>query len=128
LITAKSITSIANVNFAFALLVSKILARITKKIGETMPERRIWVAPARLRELEEGKAPREVTFCLDEAEQAEYRRRWLDGEEIADIRRDIERRKEKALEAAQEGAADEPETPQSDRWKSPAYRGSEPSY
>ena len=48
-----------------------------------------WQLPSRRRELEQGKAPREVTFCLDERDQAEYRRRWLDGEEISDIRRDI---------------------------------------
>lgn len=68
-----------------------------------------WQLPSRRRELEQGKAPREVTFCLDEADQAEYRRRWLDGEEIRDIRRDIAARKSKAHEAIL-GGTEAPET------------------
>lgn len=93
-------------------------------------KRHEWQLATRRRELEQGKAPREVTFCIDEAEQAEYRRRWLEGDEIADIRRDIERRKEaaKAVATTATEAQDESETPQTDWWASPAFDDTRPSY
>lgn len=95
-----------------------------------------WKIPARMRELEEGKAPREVTFCLDEAEQAEYRARWLLGEEISDIRRDLADRKgsKQQSHASWEPAGDAPETvsdtetPTPDRWASKAFDGSRPRF
>ncbi|MFZ3332762.1 MAG: hypothetical protein WA197_19160 [Candidatus Acidiferrales bacterium] len=86
-----------------------------------------WQLPSRRRELEEGKAPREVTFCLDELDQAEYRRRWLEGEEIADIRRDLAARKDAAAKASQE-PQDEPDEPAADRWASKAFDGTRPTF
>ena len=92
-----------------------------------MTESSPWKIRARMRELENEEAPREVLFCIDPEEQAEYRRRWLDGEEIADIRRDIEHRKEAAAKAAAAEVADEPSTKASDRHPE-LYKGSLPEF
>lgn len=109
-------------NSAASLSARKSSSRIEKK---NMTEFKSWKIPARLREFESGEAPREVLFCIDPEEQAEYRRRWLDGEEIADIRHDIERRKE--AEAAAAEVADEPPTKASDRFPE-LYNGSLPEF
>ena len=95
-----------------------------------MPESRPFYVPARLRVLESGEAPPEVTFRMDPVEQAEYRRRWLDGEEIADIRCDIERHKEAAAKAAQAAKTAEEELAQSpaEKWRADLYGDSGPSY
>jgi len=81
-----------------------------------MTEKSIWTAPARLRQLQDGTAPPETRFwpsawspsagwttasraAFEASEQArrdecaEFRERWLRGEEISDIRRSIEQRK-----------------------------------
>jgi hypothetical protein len=90
-----------------------------------MTEKSVWIAPARLRQLRDGTAPPETRFwpsvwypaggwtpesraVFDASEAArrtacaEYRERWLAGEEIDDIRRDLERRKRTA--ASREGS------------------------
>ena len=82
-------------------------------------EKQIWIAPARQRQLEDGTAPPETRFWPSawyppggwtvasraefevgenarREECAEYARRWLAGEGIDDIRRDLERRKRTA--------------------------------
>jgi hypothetical protein len=84
-----------------------------------MTEKSVWIAPARLRQLEDGTAPPETRFwpsawypaggwtpairaqfeaseAARRAECAEYARRWLAGEEIEGIKRDLERRKRTA--------------------------------
>jgi hypothetical protein len=84
-----------------------------------MTEKSVWTAPARLRQLNDGTAPPETRFYASSwtppggwtapiraefeahenarrAECAEYERRWLAGEEIDDIRRDLDRRKRAA--------------------------------
>jgi hypothetical protein len=84
-----------------------------------MTEKSNWIAPARLRQLENGTGPPETRFWPSawvpaggwtaasraefeaseqarRAECAEYARRWLAGEEIDDIRRDLDRRKRAA--------------------------------
>jgi hypothetical protein len=84
-----------------------------------MAEKSIWIAPARRRQLEDGTAPPETRFwpsawipaggwttvsraafeaseAARREECAEYERRWLAGEGIDDIRRDLDRRKRTA--------------------------------
>jgi hypothetical protein len=84
-----------------------------------MTEKSIWIAPARRRELENGTTPPETRFwpsawipasgwttasraafeaseTARREECAEYRERWLRGEEISDIRRSIEQRKRRS--------------------------------
>jgi hypothetical protein len=95
-----------------------------------MIEKSNWIAPARLRQLEDGTAPPETRFYASawsppggwtapiraefearenarRAECAVYERRWLAGEEIEDIRRDLKRRTDAAV-AAVTGTEPEP--------------------
>jgi hypothetical protein len=94
-----------------------------------MTEKSVWIAPARRRQLEHGTAPPETQFYASawvpaggwtaenraafevgentrREECAEYARRWLGGEGIDDIRRDLVRRRDAAVAAV---AAAEPE-------------------
>lgn len=118
-----------------------------------MTKKSVWIAPARRRQLKDGTAPPETRFwpsCWSpaggwtaairaefearedarRAECVEYERRWLAGEEIEDIRRDLQRRRDAALAAV---AATEPEPTEkalavaAERGKR-LYGGSEPSY
>jgi hypothetical protein len=84
-----------------------------------MTEKSVWIAPARRRQFEAGNAPAETRFYASSwtppggftapiraefearenarrEECAEYERRWLAGEEIDDIRRDLDRRERAA--------------------------------
>jgi hypothetical protein len=118
-----------------------------------MIEKSNWIAPARLRQLEDGTAPPETRFYasawfppggwtatiraeFEAGEQArreecaEYERRWLAGEEIEDIRHDLRRRKDAAVAAV---AATEPELTREElaeatERRKRLYGGSEPSY
>lgn len=93
-----------------------------------MTESSSWKIRARMREFESGEAPREVTFCLDPTEQAEYRSRWLEGDEIGDIRRDIEARKAKAQDALREPPETDQPQSQADKWRKDIYGDSGPRY
>jgi hypothetical protein len=87
----------------------KFQNRFWRKI---MPDEKFWIAPARLREQRQGLMPPECTFWPSagippapgreaefeanerarRAECDEFRKRWLNGESIEEIRRDIQRR------------------------------------
>jgi hypothetical protein len=102
--------------FVPARIVSFALSLNAAKFGSKMMEKQIWIAPARRRQLQDGAAPPEIRFYASawhpaggwtatsraefdasetgrREECAEYERRWLAGEEIEDIRHDLQRRK-----------------------------------
>ena len=115
-----------------------------------MIEKSEWIAPARRRQLEEGTAPPETRFYASawvpaggwttasraafeaseaarREECAEYKSRWLAGEEIEDIGRDLQRRKDAAIAAATEAESEPPSAAAAAR-RADRYKGSRPQY
>jgi hypothetical protein len=118
-----------------------------------MTEKLVWIAPARRRQLEDGTAPPETRFYASawvppggwtapiraefeaheyarRVECAEYEQRWLAGEDIEGIRRDIQRRKDAAVAAlaVTEPEATEKELAEVAERRKRLFGGSEPEF